>query len=174
MQEGDVLPEIRLELDDTLTIAQNAIQRAIDGVKGDIAKAMGSIDIAALGSNYFVRKDSDDTVQGVIDFRKGIMFGEGGEVTFTKEGGAKLTIDYLDVTKKATFTSLEIQERSHVGGQLIVTPASMICNDVEELEDSYRCYFQADGEDGEEIFNQFAVGDQAICQTFNAWGSKFY
>ena len=38
----------------------------------------------------------------------------------------------------------------------------------------YRCYFQTKGEDGDEIFNQFAVRDQAICQTFNTWGSKYY
>jgi hypothetical protein len=30
------------------------------------------------------------------------------------------------------------------------------------------------GADGDEIFNQFAVGDQAICQTYNAWGSRYY
>lgn len=174
MSEGEVLPQISVELDDELTVSQNAIQRAINSVKSDIGKAMSNIDVLGLGTPYFLRKDTDDESNGVVNFKKGIKFGEGGKVEVYDENSAKLSIDYLEVKKKATFTSLEIQERMHVGGQLLVTPASINCNRVEEHEDFYRCYFQTTGDDGEEIFNQFVIGDQAICQAFNTWNSKYY
>lgn len=174
MNDGDVLPEIRVELDDTLTIAQNALQTAIDGVKSDIASAINAIDVAAIGSRYFLRKDIYDVAEAPIEFKKGVVFGDNGMVEVNEDGTSKLTIDYLDVTRKATFTSLEIQEKSHVGGEILITPASMVCNKVEELEDAYRCYFETYGESGEEIFNQFAEGDQAISQTFNEWGGHYY
>lgn len=174
MSEGDVLPEIRVELDDTLKVSQNALQNAISQVKSDLGRALSNIDVVGAATPYFIRKDADDEAQGRINFAKGIKFGEGGKVDIFDNNSAKLTIEYLEVTKKASFTSLEIQEKTHVGGQMLITPAAINCGEVEEFEDFYRCYFQTKGADGDEIFNQFAVGDQAICQTYNAWGSKYY
>lgn len=174
MSEGDVLPEIRVELDETLKVSQNALQNAISQVKSELGRVINNIDVVGAASPYFIRKDEDDEVRGKINFKKGIKFGEGGKVEVMDNNSAKLTIEYLEVTKKASFTSLEIQEKTHVGGQILVTPAAINCGEVEELEDAYRCYFQTKGTDGDEIFNQFAVGDQAICQTYNAWGSKYY
>lgn len=174
MSEGDVLPEIRVELDETLKVSQNALQNAISQVKSELGRAIGSIDVVGIATPYFIRKDTDDEAQGRINFKKGIKFGEGGKVEIMPDNGAKLTIDYLEVSKKATFNSLEIAEKKHVGGQILLTPAAMKCGEVEEFDDYYRCYFQTMGEDGDEIFNQFAVGDQAICQTYNAWGSRYY
>ena len=174
MGEGDVLPEIRVELDESLVVSQNALQNAINQVKSEVGKALSNIDALALAQPYFIRKDTDDEANGKINFTKGIKFGEGGKVEVLDNNSAKLTIEYLEVTKKASFTSLEIQEKTHVGGQILVTPAAITCGEVEELDDVYRCYFQTKGTDGDEIFNQFAVGDQAICQTYNAWGSKYY
>lgn len=175
MGEGDVLPEISVELDETLQITQNAIQKAVGQVKSEIGRAIGGIDIIGVSAPYFLSKEEDDEAQGVINFTKGIKFGEGGKVEVFDNNSAKLTIEYLEVTKKVSFTSLEIQEAVHAGGQILITPASINCGEVEEREDSYRCYFQTKGLDGSnEIFNQFAIGDQAICQTFNALGSKYY
>ena len=174
MSEGDALPEIRVELDDTLKVSQNALQNAISEVKSQLGKAINNIDVVGASTPYFIRKDADDEARGTIDFKKGIKFGEGGKVEVMDNNSAKLTIEYLEVTKKATFTSLEIQEKTHVGGQILVTPAAINCGEVEEFDDFYRCYFQTKGIDGDEIFNQFAVGDQAICQTYNAWGSRYY
>lgn len=174
MAEGDALPEIRVELDDTLKVSQNALQNAISEVKSQLGKAINNIDVVGASTPYFIRKDADDEARGTIDFKKGIKFGEGGKVEVLDNNSAKLTIEYLEVTKKASFTSLEIQEKTHVGGQILVTPAAINCGEVEEFDDFYRCYFQTKGADGDEIFNQFAVGDQAICQTYNAWGSVYY
>ena len=70
------------------------------------------------------------------------------------------------VRKVAEFIQLVIQEIKHVGGQIVLTPASMKCIRVEDTGDSYRCYFEAT--DGEKtVENQFVSGDQARAQTFN-------
>ena len=175
MGEGDALPEIKVELDDKLTVSQNALQNAISEVKSEVNMAFANFDVLAYASPYFLRRDVDDTCNSTIDFKKGIKFGEGGKVEVLDNNSAKLTIEYLEVTKKASFTSLEIKEKTHVGGQIIISPAAMTCGEVEELEEAYRCYFQTKDEDGgDEIFNQFVVNDLAICQTYNAWGSRYY
>ena len=175
MGDNDVLPEIRIELDDTLKVSQNALQNAISEVKSSLGSTINEVAQAvAMQKRSYVSKIEDDNAQGVVNFTKGIKFGEGGKVEVMDNNSAKLTIEYLEVTKKASFTSLEIQEKTHVGGQILVTPASINCGEVEELDDVYRCYFQTKGADGDEIFNQFAVGDQAVCQTYNAWGSVYY
>lgn len=175
MGEGDVLPEIRVELDESLVVSQNALQKAINQVKSEVGRALSNIDALALAQPYFIRKDTDDEANGKINFTKGIKFGEGGKVEVLDNNSAKLTIEYLEVTKKASFTSLEVKEKTHVGGQIIISPAAMTCGEVEELENAYRCYFQTKGADGnDEIFNQFAINDLAICQTYNAWGSRYY
>ena len=174
LNAGDVLPDIKIELDETLKISQNPIQKAISQVKSQLGNALRNIDVVGAGTPYFLRKDVDDEVIGRVNFRKGVKFGEGGKVEVLNNNSAKLTIEYLEVTKKASFTSLEIQEKTHVGGQILVTPAAINCGEVEEFEDFYRCYFQTKGVEGDEIFNQFTVGDQAICQTYNTWGSRYY
>ena len=174
LNAGDVLPDIKVELDETLKISQNPIQKAISQVKSQLGNALRNIDVVGAGTPYFLRKDVDDEVIGRVNFRKGVKFGEGGKVEVLDNNSAKLTIEYLEVTKKASFTSLEIQEKTHVGGQILVTPAAINCGEVEEFEDFYRCYFQTKGVEGDEIFNQFAINDQAICQTYNTWGSRYY
>lgn len=174
ISEGDILPDISVELDDTLNVSENAIRNAINEVKTELGRAINNVDVVGVGTPYFLRKDEDDEARGRINFQKGLTFGNGGKIDVLDNNSAKLTIDYLEVKKKATFTSLEIQEKTHVGGQMLVTPAALSCNNVEEFDDCYRCYFQTEDEGGDEIFNQFTVGDQAICQTFNAWESKYY
>lgn len=175
ISEGEILPDITIELDENLTVGQNAIQNAISEVRSEIRSVEKSTQAAVMmQTQSYIQKKTDDTALGEINFEKGARFGENGKLEVLDDKTAKLTIDYLEVTKKATFSSLEIQEKTHAGGQILLTPAAINCNRVEELDDVYRCYFQTKGEDGDEIFNQFAVGDQAICQTFNTWGSKYY
>lgn len=174
MSEGDVLPEIRVELDDTLKVSQNALQNAINALKGEIGRALSSVDVVGAGMPYFLRKDVDDEVNGNVNFTKGIKFGEGGKVEIFDNNSAKLTIEYLEVTKGMSLTALEIQEKTHAGGQILVTPAAAICGEVEEFDDYYRCYFQTKGEGGDVISNGFLLGDQVICQTYNTWVLKYY
>ena len=70
------------------------------------------------------------------------------------------------VRKVATFIRLLIQQIKHVGGQIILTPASMSCVKIEDKGDFYRCYFE--NTDGERTIEQeFVVDDLARAQTFN-------
>lgn len=174
MNDGEILPSISVELVDTLEVSQNAIQNAISQVKSEVSTALGNIDIVSRANPFFIRKDVDDIANGIVNFRRGIKFSDGGRVTVDENNNTKLTIDYLDVKKKAVFNSLEIQAKTHVGGQLLVTPASILCNRVVKNNGYYRCYFQQYSDDGDEIFNDFAIDDQAICQSFNAYKSIYY
>ena len=174
MSGGESLPNISVELADTLSTSQNAIQNVASQVELSVFETISKVDIVSSGGRYFLRKDIDDTVNSKINFKNGVKFGDGGSIEIDENNNTRLSIDYLQVNKKATFTSLEIQEREHIGGQILITPASMVCSRVEELEDSYKCYFETTAQDGSEIFNKFVVGDQAICQTFNEWANKYY
>lgn len=83
-----------------------------------------------------------------------------------ENGDSYLEVDRMLVRKVATFIQLLIQQIKHVGGQIILTPASMSCAEVEDMGDYYRCYFE--NTDGEKTIEQeFEVGDLARAQTFN-------
>lgn len=83
-----------------------------------------------------------------------------------ENGDSYLEVDRMLVRKVATFIQLLIQQIKHVGGQIILTPASMSCVKVEDKGDYYRCYFE--NTDGEKTIEQeFEVGDLARAQTFN-------
>lgn len=83
-----------------------------------------------------------------------------------KTGKSYIEVDELFVRIKAIFTELVIEKLSHVGGQILLTPARMICIKVEELDSAYRCFFEST--DGEKtINNEFVVDDQATIREFN-------
>ena len=83
-----------------------------------------------------------------------------------ENGDSYLEVDRMLVRKVATFIRLLIQQIKHVGGQIILTPASMSCVKIEDKGDFYRCYFE--NTDGERTIEQeFVVGDLARAQTFN-------
>lgn len=83
-----------------------------------------------------------------------------------ENGDSYIEVDRMLVRKVAEFLQLVIQEIKHVGGQIVLTPASMKCIRVEDTGSAYRCYFEAT--DGEKtVENQFVSGDQARAQTFN-------
>lgn len=81
-------------------------------------------------------------------------------------GRSYLEVDELLVRKVAYFVELVIKRLRYVGGEIILTPASMKCTKVEDMEEVYRCYFQQD-DGNKSIMQEFASGDQVRCQTFN-------
>ena len=83
-----------------------------------------------------------------------------------KTGRSYLEVDELLVRKLAYFVELIIKRLSHVGGEIILTPASLKCSKVEVYDTYYRCYFEQDDGD-KSIVQEFKAGDQARCQTFN-------
>lgn len=128
-------------------------------------------------------KINDDTLRGLITVIKGLaskdfndgVIGDGFSLQPRKdtEGNALSTwefiVDYLKVRKKATFVEIEIDKITHVGGTILLTPASIKCTKVEPISGGYRCYF-----DNSEKENTFVAGDQAICQVFSLPTTKRY
>ena len=86
---------------------------------------------------------------------------------------SSLDVDYLTVRRRAFFTNITVKELKHVGGEIILSPAAMICYAVEELRDAgatlvgWRCYFKASDTEGRKLHQEFEVGDQARCQMFD-------
>lgn len=110
-----------------------------------------------------------------------------------KTGRSYIEVDELYVRLKAIFESLTIKELRSVGGEVLLTLASIECTKVEKISEAllydangfrlydvdgkallssiatggvYRCYFTAD-DGGKAIINQFAAGDMAQCKQFN-------
>lgn len=129
-------------------------------------------------------------------------FGGSGFSLEIVDGKSYLTVDNAYIRNKATFDELEVREVTHTGGVEIKSPASCkIANtadyyphiawvdaDGQEIADKdgiaflvldtestgVKCYFRAS--DGEKtIYNDWRVGDQALCQSFNVVnGSRYY
>lgn len=263
MDSNIPLPEVSVDLVETLTVGQNSLQNALDSVKQDILSSIGGADFLKQGLKYFIRKDISDYVRGITTFLNGLRiqgkyisdvimspeqlketddvimsvlkavntfirkdkadatnfllklvggaeFGNyearksGGKVDaqgaaellsllvrglvtasgiesadfstgalgtgFTlkidENGDSYIEVDRMLVRKVATFVELLIQKIRAVGGQIILSPATMNCSRVEEHDTFYRCFFE--NTDGEKtIAQEFVVGDQARCQTFN-------
>lgn len=127
----------------------------------------------------FLRKDREDQTNFLLKLLGGIItnniesegfatgaLGTGFTLKIDENGRSYLEVDYALFRRSATFVELLIQALRHVGGQIMLTPASMHCIRVEEQTDSYRCFFEST--DGDRtIANEFVVGDQARSQTFN-------
>lgn len=145
----------------------------------------------------YISKKIDDAAAGLIKFTKGIDIGEyespgllgtGGTFRQDPSLGSYLEVDHLTVRKLATFFELAISKLTHVGGQIILSPARAKCISVVYPQDEsfYRCYFDTGQEqDGvnedlspkwkadppQTVFNEFVVDDLARCQTFDGTGN---
>ena len=154
----------------------------------DITKATDRNVYSALRTDKsFARKDMDDTIQEIWSFYKYLqskgfnsgVLGSGwflGHDLYNENGegvNSHLEVDTMKVRKKAMFDSLEIKHISHVGGELILSPAGATISKVQEGTLFYRCHFRND--DGTDVtVNQFAVGDLIMCKTFNLEGGQRY
>ena len=130
----------------------------------------------------FLRKDQDDRSTGTISSDKGFEVGNfesgtlgmGASMHMDEDGNTYVESDYLKIRKKATFTNITVQELKHIGGELILSPASMVCSRMEEVAEGYKCYFNQTDSDGHKVYNEFEVGDQGRCQTFNLEYNTYY
>lgn len=134
--------------------------------KDRVVAISGGANIEEL-SKYFLRKDKEDTANGLITFLKGLLIGKNGSgITVLEDGTSQAVVDRLYVKIKAVFDELEVKKKTHVGGEQILSPAGMKCVRVEELDESYRCFFLSEV-DGITINNEFTVGTFALSQEFN-------
>lgn len=166
---------------------------------------------SALNSLYtFLCKNKPDSTNYLIRFLGGLISDNIESQDFAsgplgtgfivkrdpKTGRSYIEADEIYIRLKAYFDTLEIKHLSHVGGRIVLSPASMECIKVEKISgetdalydingdrlyDSlnselyaevegqanvYRCYFNTT--DGEKtIYNEFAVDDLAQCREFN-------
>ncbi|NLO71962.1 MAG: hypothetical protein GX102_13665 [Porphyromonadaceae bacterium] len=124
--------------------------------------------------NRAISKETNDVAAGLIQFIQGLEVGNytsgvlgGGGAFKMQDGSSHAEVDFLKVRKRADFNEVLVKRAEHIGGELIVSAANMICNSVEEEADSYRCYFD---KGDNEVVNLFKVDDQARCNIF--YGSK--
>ena len=114
----------------------------------------------------------------------------GARIQVKEDGTSIAEFDYITIRRAAQFRDITIRELRHIGGELAITPAAMVCSKVERLNSngeviadkdntepsSFKCYFETkDSDEGsEKVFNYFRPLDQARCQQFDiaADGSK--
>ena len=177
MSKDIPLPEIRIELSDTLTISQNALQTAISDVKSEILSSIGgyaNVDILKQGLKYFLRKDKDDTAKGVLsfdkqikssDFVQGDLFGTGWSIYKDSNGNTVVETDRIVARKSLEATELVVNQETFEKGSNIFVKGGCTITKVEIANGRYRCYYN--NEEGRR-FSGFKVGDQARCQRYNA------
>lgn len=151
------------------TLAQEMAQAFIRLLKmGDTESPSDYTAFSSLRSrNEFINKRNPDIANELITFLKGLLVGKNGSGwTVLEDGTTQAVVDRLYVKIKAVFDELEVKKKTHVGGEQIISPAGMKCVRVEELDESYRCFFLSEV-DGVTINNEFTVGTLALAQEFN-------
>lgn len=152
--------------------------------------------LVALGNkndtdDSYLSKVNEDTARELIHFLKGIdangvsnmetiillkefvsknfSTGSTGFGIYQDESGNyHLDIDFVNIRRKLTADSIQVQRTYYVGGKQYVTPgAGIICSSVEDLGTEWRCRFKTTDADGRIVHNTFEAGDLGICETFN-------
>ena len=158
-------------------VKQDAAQEIIRFIKGlTLGENTG-------GNNFGISSDGIATLKEVVSaaFRSGAL-GSGFKLgNYSDSEDSYLEVDRLLVRKAAEFVKLVIRELQSVGGEIVLSPASMKISKVDFLKkgtllpeygtaplryDVYRCSFLTK-RGNEEITNPFAVNDLVRCQTFN-------
>lgn len=100
------LPEITVDLVDTITIEKNSLQKSIDSVKQDIMNQVGSGDFLKSGLKYFIRKDTDDYANGHLVFNNGLYVNNSGKTnnSVVEEGINSLVEEDNALTEESLYT----------------------------------------------------------------------
>ena len=157
------------------SVAQEMAKTIIDILKVGDSKEPSNYNVfSALRTlNTFLRKDKDDRSKGKIASDKGFEAGDfvngatGVAIYKNSKGQWVVETDNLNVRRKFSANEVEIQSTEHIGGQSILTPARMIVELVDIMDDRYRCLFRKKDADGNIVRNQWKEGDLALCNTFN-------
>lgn len=183
--EGDgILPKYAITLKDTQTVGTfQKIQQQIDaltgggGTSGYSSSQIGDISYASLKPKFLSKVEDDGTDYNLTVGKDLTVKGEANVNNFKTKGfipqryGSEIKnsgdaeFESITVRKTAFFRSITVSELKHIGGELALTPAAMICSKVEDNNDFYRCYF--DTTDGKiTVYQEFVIGDGARCQQF--------
>lgn len=183
IKEGEsLIPQYTIVLKEEKTVGTiQKMQNQINSIalNGGGGGGVSASDIRPIGETLFLSKKHDDTTQGAVTSQKGFytegfqsgLAGDGAGV-FKGEDGSHIETDYLDVRRTAYFRMLTISEVKHIGGELILSAAACQVSEVSRHEDPqtssvdyYRCYFDKEV-NGKVVYNEWEVGDQAYCATF--------
>lgn len=193
MGEADV-PRVEVKLNDEVTEStQQKLKITVDRIYGSLFGGVGGggLSSPALlqfmrteGTKLFLRKDVDDAADGNIEFKQDVSVVGDLTVNNTKTpdyiDGARGTglyideygnwhfeTDYIHARTKLTAKELQVEDVSHIGGQQLLTSASMRCDFVVEKENCWRCFFLRYDDRGRSVYNKWEIGDLAYVSTFN-------
>lgn len=134
---------------------------------------------AAAVEAFFLSKIRGGTVQAPVyfkknviaedsilskDFKEGYFAGAGFRLGKDANGDSVLEVDNAIIRKKAVFNEVVINQISFTVGETIFSNGGCECTGVEELAESYRCYY--DNKDGRR-YSGLVVGDQVRCQHYD-------
>ena len=193
----NAIPEVGEVIDNLISVigigGGTATDTNVFSALRTLAEITTQVNVVQSGlDDKYLKKTVADTAQELITFANGIksnsismfdpgievgqyaqgLLGSGGALKMVN-GNSELEVDKLTVRKLANFFEVLINKVSHIGGQLILSPASMICREVDDTNDPYNyiCYIQ---DENGKVTNQFEIGDQARCQVFTGTGQKYY
>ena len=153
------------------SIYDDTAQGLITFAKGLVSKALAKL------ASLFVSGDTQLGENGTqTTFGSYAPDASGASISVSENGTSTAEFDFLNIRRAAYFREITIKELKHVGGEMALTAAAMVCSKVEWLNARgrvitagtptfYKCYFEtSDGK--RQIYQEFAVGDQARCQQF--------
>lgn len=180
MQHSEALPEISVELSDTLTIHRSVAQQVASAVKSGVNEGLSNLNVPELGHPYFVSKVADDIVGGrkeftdevVIDktlassnFERNATLGTGWGLYKNANGDSVLEADVLIGRKRLEISELLVNQVEFQKGTSVVSNAGCSIESVEEHDSFFRCFFNTEQDTQG---SGFVVGDQARCQRYDA------
>lgn len=139
--------------------------------KGLVSKALAKLASLFVSGNTQLGENGTQTKFGSY-----APDASGASISVSENGTSTAEFDFLNIRRAAYFREITIKELKHVGGEMALTAAAMVCSKVEWLNARgrvitagtptfYKCYFEtSDGK--RQIYQEFAVGDQARCQQF--------
>lgn len=129
--------------------------------------------VETYGSSFFLRKDRDDTANGVItfndqvksnDFAQGNLMGAGWSIYRDGNNSVVIETDRIIVRKDMTVSELIVNQETFQKGSTIYVKAGCTLTGIEDRGTYYRCYY--DNKDGDE-FSGFVENDLARCQRYD-------
>ena len=170
-----------------LAIEAEQAKEATHALKSDKATHAASaadLDLDSPAYRRWLRKDTADTAQEAINFARGLTAGDfaagstGAALYQDADGAWAAEVDNLTVRRKLQVTELDIQRLRHIGGQVLLSPAEATITEVDTMDipsgKQLVLRWPARDSEGNEISNDFAVGDQVICQTFNEAAQRYW
>ena len=153
------------------SIYDDTAQGLITFAKGLVSKALAKLASLFVSGDTQLGENGTKTTFG--DFKTDAT---GASISISEDGISTAEFDFLTIRRAAYFREITIKELKHVGGEIALSAAAMVCSKVEWLNARgrvitagtptyYKCYFEStDGK--RHIYQEFAVGDQARCQQF--------